>query len=100
MLRTPEKKRMRNTNVLYGNFDQYTLEKGDDPSTAAKQNRRAQSTIDNSSDNYWDAQNFSSVDNRLPIYPRRTGFVNFAQQTKRPDPASGNANDNRFLSLN
>ena len=27
--------------------------------------------------NLWDISNFSSIDNKLPIYPRKKGFVEF-----------------------
>jgi hypothetical protein len=35
--------------------------------------------------NLWDSANFSSIDNQLPIYPRKKGFVDFGKQTLRPE---------------
>ena len=35
--------------------------------------------------NLWDISNFSSIDNKLPIYPRKKGFVDFDLQTIRPE---------------
>ena len=35
--------------------------------------------------NLWDSANFSSIDNQLPIYPRKKGFVDFGKQTVRPN---------------
>lgn len=35
--------------------------------------------------NLWDSANFSSIDNQLPIYPRKKGFVDFGKQTVRPE---------------
>lgn len=35
--------------------------------------------------NLWDSENFSSINNQLPIYPRKKGFVEFSKQTVRPD---------------
>ena len=35
--------------------------------------------------NLWDSENFSSIDNQLPIYPRKKGFVDFSKQTLRPE---------------
>lgn len=35
--------------------------------------------------NMWDAQNFTSVDNKLPIYPRKTGYVTFDNMSARKE---------------
>lgn len=50
--------------------------------------------------NFWDPANFTSVDNKLPIYPRRTGFVDFDGMTSRPAMILPKANDCRFLTMN
>lgn len=50
--------------------------------------------------NLWDSENFSSIDNKLPIYPRRKGYVNFEVMTERP-PLNGKnlgAHESRFQS--
>lgn len=52
------------------------------------------------SQNLWDAENFTSVNNTLPIYPRRKGFVSFDSMTPRKPINISNAHESRFLSLN
>jgi hypothetical protein len=49
----------------------------------------------------WDISNFSSINNKLPVYPRSNkGFVSFDQQTARPDLNRADVNEARFLNLN
>ena len=45
---------------------------------------------------HYDVQTFSSFNTTLPIYPRKTAFVNFAAQTNRPDFPLGQAHEHRF----
>jgi hypothetical protein len=48
--------------------------------------------------NFWDAEHFTSVDNKLPIYPRRKGFVSFDSMSPRKPLQTLNCNESRFLS--
>lgn len=52
--------------------------------------------------NMWDIANFTSVDNKLPIYPRRRGYVDFDGMTVRPNMNGKyqGAHETRFLSTN
>jgi hypothetical protein len=51
--------------------------------------------------NLWDFSQFSSVNNKVPAYPRsQRGFVSFDLQTKRPPMKLRTANDARFLTFN
>ena len=47
--------------------------------------------------NLWDAAHFTSLDNKLPCYPRRTGFVTFDNMSSRKPLISHlDCNENRF----
>lgn len=50
--------------------------------------------------NFWDPAHFTSLDNKLPIYPRRKGYVDFNGMTKRPPFKILNLNEARFLTTN
>ena len=51
--------------------------------------------------NLWDISNFSSINNKLPVYPRSNRcFVSFEQQTARPELNRIDVNEARFLKLN
>lgn len=50
--------------------------------------------------NLWDAENFTSINPKLPIYPRATGFKDFGLQTKRPFAFILELNESRFNTIN
>ena len=50
--------------------------------------------------NLWDIRNFTSVDNKMPIYPRRKGYVDFDGMSKRPPLVNINTTQEpRFASI-
>ena len=49
--------------------------------------------------NLWDAKHFSSMNPKLPIYSKRTAFIDFSSQMNRPPMRGSTCNEARFNTL-